>query len=214
MTVFRTLIQFHPPHILKVCLHKFHLIHHYLSILHAMASQVDASRQVSKHLFWIPYLYLAPPYPPHIEGKGKGKVHPRTGHEGPEGEKRHSSTLPLTSALDEVGNQRHIPAALPPGKTHYALCRRVGGPQGRSWHPHPPILFVLILSLVVFGEVLVCSKFISHTHTHTHTHTHRHRNTYIHMYVYVCIYIYIYTHTHTHIYIYIYIMFACIAICL
>jgi len=28
--------------------------------------------------------------------KGKGKVHPKTGHEGPEGEKRYSSTLSLT----------------------------------------------------------------------------------------------------------------------
>jgi hypothetical protein len=26
--------------------------------------------------------------------KGKGKVHPRTGHESPEGEQRYSSTLP------------------------------------------------------------------------------------------------------------------------
>ena len=34
------------------------------------------------------------------KGKGKGKVHPRTAHEGPEGEKRYSSTFPLTSALD------------------------------------------------------------------------------------------------------------------
>jgi len=34
------------------------------------------------------------------DGKGKGKVHPRTGHEGPEGEQRYSSTLSLTSALD------------------------------------------------------------------------------------------------------------------
>ena len=29
--------------------------------------------------------------------KGKGKVHPRTGHEGPEGEQMYSSTPPLTS---------------------------------------------------------------------------------------------------------------------
>jgi hypothetical protein len=34
---------------------------------------------------------------------GKGKVHPRTGHEGPEGEYRYSSTLSLTSALDGGG---------------------------------------------------------------------------------------------------------------
>ena len=44
----------------------------------------------------------------------------------------YSSTLPLTSALDGVGGQRHAPAALPPGKTRYPLYRRLGGPQGRS----------------------------------------------------------------------------------
>jgi len=30
-----------------------------------------------------------------------------------------------------VGDQRHAPAALPPGKTRYPLYRRLGGPQGR-----------------------------------------------------------------------------------
>jgi len=44
------------------------------------------------------------------------KVHPTTGHQDPEVEKRYTSTLSLTSALDEVGGQRHAPAALPPGK--------------------------------------------------------------------------------------------------
>ena len=48
---------------------------------------------------------------------GNGKVHPRTGLEGWEGEYRYSSTLSLTSALDGVGGERHAPAALPPGKT-------------------------------------------------------------------------------------------------
>jgi hypothetical protein len=33
----------------------------------------------------------------------KGKVHPRTGHEGSEGEWRYSSTLSLNSALDGGG---------------------------------------------------------------------------------------------------------------
>ena len=32
-----------------------------------------------------------------------------------------------------VGGQRHAPAALPPGKARYPLCRRLGGPQGRFW---------------------------------------------------------------------------------
>jgi len=43
--------------------------------------------------------------------KGKGEVHASTGHEGPEGEQRYSTTLFLTSALDAVGDQRHAPAA-------------------------------------------------------------------------------------------------------
>jgi hypothetical protein len=35
--------------------------------------------------------------------KSKGKVHPTTGHECPEGEYGYSYTLSLTSALDESG---------------------------------------------------------------------------------------------------------------
>ena len=53
------------------------------------------------------------------KGKVKREVNPRTGHKDPEGS---SSTLYLTSALDGVGGQCHVPAALPPGKrpgTHY-----------------------------------------------------------------------------------------------
>jgi len=62
----------------------------------------------------------------------KGKVHPRTGLEGPEREYRFSSTLSLTSMLDGVVGQRHASAALPPGKTQYPLYRRLSGPQGPS----------------------------------------------------------------------------------
>jgi hypothetical protein len=65
-------------------------------------------------------------------GKGKGKVHPRKGHEGPVGEQMYSSTLPSTLALDGLGGQPHAPAALPPGKTRYLLYRRLDGPQDRS----------------------------------------------------------------------------------
>jgi hypothetical protein len=38
-----------------------------------------------------------------MQGKGKSKVYPRTGHEDPEGEYRYSPTLSLTSALDGSG---------------------------------------------------------------------------------------------------------------
>ena len=51
------------------------------------------------------------------------------------------STLPLTSALDEVGIQSHAPAALLPGKTRYTWYRRLGGPNcrsGRVWKISPP----------------------------------------------------------------------------
>jgi len=64
----------------------------------------------------------------YIKGKGKGKAH----RDGPKGEKRYSYTLSLTSALDEVGSQRHAPAALPPRKTQYPLLRRLCGALGRS----------------------------------------------------------------------------------
>jgi hypothetical protein len=67
-----------------------------------------------------------------FEDKFNSYVHPRTGHEGPEGEQRYSSTLSLTSVLDGVGGQRHAPAALSSGKTRYPSCRRVGGPQERT----------------------------------------------------------------------------------
>jgi hypothetical protein len=47
------------------------------------------------------------------------KVHPRTGHEGPQGENSNTSTLLLTSALDGgVAGQPHAPAALPLGRIH------------------------------------------------------------------------------------------------
>ena len=72
--------------------------------------------------------------------KGKGKVHPRTGHEGPEGDYRYCSTISLTSALNGVGVLGHAPAASNPGTTGYTLYRRLGGaqgPPGRVWKTLP-----------------------------------------------------------------------------
>ena len=64
-------------------------------------------------------------------GTDKVKAYPRTGHEGPDMEYRYSSTLSLTSALDGVSGQRHVPAALLPGMIRFPLYRRLGGPQDR-----------------------------------------------------------------------------------
>ena len=48
--------------------------------------------------------------------KGKGKVHPRTGHEGPRGCKGNNRTLSLTSALDRGGWSTPCPGLFTPGK--------------------------------------------------------------------------------------------------
>jgi len=77
----------------------------------------------------------------------EGEIHPRTGHEGPEGEMRHSSTFSLTSVLDGVGGQRHTPAALPPGNRSGTRCTGdwvgpMAGLDGSELHrdsiPRPP----------------------------------------------------------------------------
>jgi hypothetical protein len=78
-----------------------------------------------------------------VWSKGKGKVHTRTGHEGPKGEQKYS-TLSLNAATEDVGSQRHAPVALTPGMTRYPLYRWLGGPQcrsGRLWKISPPPQF-------------------------------------------------------------------------
>ena len=58
----------------------------------------------------------------------EGKVHLRTGHEGPEG----SSTLSLTSALDGVDGQHHAADALPLRvRDPVSILLDAGGSQGR-----------------------------------------------------------------------------------
>ena len=53
------------------------------------------------------------------------RVHPRTGHEGLEGEMTYSSTLSLTLALNGVAGQRHDQAVLPLGKGPGTHCIEV-----------------------------------------------------------------------------------------
>ena len=61
------------------------------------------------------------------------KFLPRTGHEGPEGEQMYSSTLPSTSTLDGVGDQRHAQATLPPGKDPVPIVQEAGWAPGPVW---------------------------------------------------------------------------------
>jgi hypothetical protein len=74
------------------------------------------------------------------------KIHPTTGHEGPEGETRYSYTLSLTSALDGCGWSTPRPGPFTPRKeTRYPLCRRLGVPPqdrcGRVRKISPPSRF-------------------------------------------------------------------------
>jgi hypothetical protein len=62
-------------------------------------------------------------------GKGKGTPNRPEGPEGGRGIVLLSLDL---GARRGVGGQHHAPAALPSVKIRYPLCRRLGGPQGRS----------------------------------------------------------------------------------
>ena len=65
------------------------------------------------------------PYTQQCTNLVKSEVHPRTVHEGPEGEYMYSSTPSLTSALDEGGWSASRPGPFTPGErpgTH-----RIGG---------------------------------------------------------------------------------------
>ena len=67
------------------------------------------------------------------------KVHPRTGHEGPEREQRYSSTLSLTSTLDGGGWSTPRPGRFTPRReTRYPFYRRLGGPVWRGAKTSPP----------------------------------------------------------------------------
>jgi len=52
--------------------------------------------------------------------------------------KRYRSTLSITLELNEMGGQRHAPAALPPVKARYPLHGKLGGPQGRYGQVRKP----------------------------------------------------------------------------
>ena len=71
---------------------------------------------------------------------------PVTGHKGPDGKERYSSTLCLTLTKMGVGGQRHAPAALPAAKGPGTHCTGGWvGPQGWSRRVRkisPPPLFV------------------------------------------------------------------------
>ena len=119
---------------------------HRVSSLHQSGNPATAAQNTTQQLHSA--LLMASSFAPSLwePGKGKCKVHPRTGHEGPEGEQRYSSTLSLTSAIDGVGGQRHAPAAFLPGKTRYhctggGLGPRAGLDRWGKSRPHKGVRF-------------------------------------------------------------------------
>ena len=62
-----------------------------------------------------------------------GKVHPRTGYEGREGEQVYSSTLFLTSSLDEGGCSTPCTGRFTPGKNAVPIVQEVGWAPGPVW---------------------------------------------------------------------------------
>ena len=66
-------------------------------------------------------------------GKGKAKVLPRTGHEGPEWEQMYSSTLPSTSALDGGECSTPRPGRFNPGKDPVPIVQEAGWASGPVW---------------------------------------------------------------------------------
>ena len=69
--------------------------------------------------------------PPRITGKGK--VLPRTDHEGPEKEQMYRSTLPSTSALDVGGWSTPHSGRFIPRKDPITLVQEAGWAPGPIW---------------------------------------------------------------------------------
>ena len=83
-----------------------------------------------KTVFFLSIAVIASNVTTYCKGKGKGKVHPRTGHVGREGEWRYSCTLSLTSALVGGGWSTPRPGRFTPAKDPVPIL--LGGPQGQS----------------------------------------------------------------------------------
>jgi hypothetical protein len=87
----------------------------------------------------------------------KVKLRPITGHEGPEGEYRYTSTLSLTSTLDEGECSRQRSGRFTLGKETQTQCpfyRRLGGPQG----PDGEYRYTSTLSLTSTLDEGECSR--------------------------------------------------------
>jgi len=65
--------------------------------------------------------------------QGKGKVHPRTGHKGKQGEQRYIPTLTLTSVLDGDGWSMPHPDNFTPRKDPVPIVQEAGLASEPVW---------------------------------------------------------------------------------
>ena len=72
-----------------------------------------------------------------ITGKGKGKVHTRTGHEDPKEEQKFSSTLYLTSEVDRGWWSTPRPGRLTNGKDPVPIVQQAAWDPGPVWTVQP-----------------------------------------------------------------------------
>ena len=94
------------------CPTQLHLVGHFYKICITMHGSLNVKTFLDKNSTLWPYMQDAKS----LRGKGKGNVHPRTGHESPERENRYSSSLSLTSSLDAGGWSKPRPDRFTPGK--------------------------------------------------------------------------------------------------
>jgi hypothetical protein len=112
-------------HLLQFFVVTCHLLQFFVVTCHLLQFFV-----VTCHLlqFFVVTCHLLQFFPPDISRfekychKGKGKGHPRTGHEGPEGEYMYSYTLPSTSALDGRGWSTSRPGRFTPPERPGTHC--------------------------------------------------------------------------------------------
>jgi hypothetical protein len=76
----------------------------------------------------------------------KGKVHPRTGHEGLDGEMTYSCTFSLTFALDGGGWSTPRPDCFAPVKETRYTFHRSGWASGKFWTGVENLAFIGIRS--------------------------------------------------------------------
>jgi len=91
---------------------------------------------------------------PNCSRRPSEAVRRTSGHEGPDREKKYSSTLPLTSALYGVGGQRHAPVAEADSNTPVEEIPHLSRKTGCSLPYSQQFPLICILSQIILTSIL------------------------------------------------------------